>query len=345
MKVEKLVVGVVGLGMGRAHLDGAIRYGAEIGAICDTNPERLVTYGEMHGIPVERRTTSFADVINNKDINVVILATPDQQHREQIVACLEAGKHILCEKPLALTKDDILAIVKAVEAHPECKFMIGQICRFTPAFVKAKEIISEGKIGELYFVESEYAHDYLEMFEKDAKNWRSDPLRNGVVGGGCHAVDLLRWLVGDDPIEIYAHGTHKLLPYVEYDDANLAIMKFPNNIMGKVFVSTACKRNYTMRTCIYGTKGTLIFDNKSTTMQAFFADENGHGAKGDPEIIPVTLADHNATAEFKVFADALVNDTEIETSVYEGAKTVMACLAIIESSKSGKIVNPDYSFK
>ena len=345
MKVEKLVVGVIGLGMGAAHLKGAIHYGAEIGAICDTNPEKLNKVGEEQGIPADRRTTDYMDIVNNKEINAVILATPDQQHREQVEKCLEAGKHVMCEKPLALTKDDILAIVKAVEAHPECKFMIGQICRFTPAFVQAKKFIEEGKVGELYFVESEYAHDYLEMFERDAKNWRSDPQRNGVVGGGCHAVDLLRWLVNDDPIEIYAHGTHKLLPYVEYDDANLAIMKFPNNVMGKVFVSTACKRNYTMRTCIYGTKGTLIFDNKSDTMQVFFADENGHGAKGDPTLVPVDLADHNAVAEFKVFADALVNDTEIETSVYEGAKTVMACLAIIESSKTGKIVNPDYSFK
>ena len=344
MKVEKIVVGVIGLGMGAGHLKGAIAYGAEVGLICDTDPEKLKKVGEEQNVPEEKRTTDYNDIINDKNINVVIIATPDRQHREQVEKCLAAGKHVMCEKPLALTREDIEAIVAAVEAHPECRFMIGQICRFTPAFVKAKEFIDQGRIGELYYVESEYAHDYLHMFEKDPQNWRSDPVRNGVVGGGCHAVDLLRWLTGADPHEIYAHGTHKLLPYVEYDDANLAIMKFPGNIMGKVFVSTACKRNYTMRTCIYGTKGTLIFDNRSDTMQAFFADEDGHFDK-DPEIIPVEINNHNATAEFKTFADALKNGTEIETSVYEGAKTVEACLAIIESSKTGKIVYPDYNFK
>ena len=345
MKVEKLVVGVIGLGMGRAHLKGAIEYGAEIGAICDVDPAKLKAIGDDNGIPEDKRVSDWHDVLNNKEINTVIIATPDQQHREQVEAFLAAGKHVMCEKPLALTGDDIVAIVKAVEAHPECKFMIGQICRFTPAFVMAKKFIDEGKLGDLYFVESEYAHDYLHMFESNPKNWRSDPERNGVVGGGCHAVDLLRWLVGSDPIEIYAHGTHKLLSYVAYDDANLAIMKFPDNIMGKVFVSTACKRNYTMRTCVYGTKGTLIFDNRSDKMQAFFADENGHGADTAPQLIPVKLADHNAVEEFRVFADALVNDTPIETTVYEGAKTVAACQAIIESSKSGKIVNPNYDFR
>jgi len=343
MKLEKLVVGVIGLGMGTYHLKGAIAYGAEIGLICDTNPEKLKKICEELNIPEEKATTDYMDIVNNKDINAVIIATPDQQHREQVVTLLDAGKHIMCEKPLALTYDDIMAIVKAVEKHPECKFMIGQICRFTPAFVQAKKYIDDGKVGEIYFVESEYAHDYLHMFEADPKNWRSDPVRNGVVGGGCHAVDLLRWLTGSDPCEIHAYGTHKLLPEVAYDDANLAIMKFSGDIMGKVFVSTGCKRNYTMRTCVYGTKGTLVFDNSSDHMTVFFADENGHGSSTGTTV-PVEINNHNATEEFKVFADALVNDTPIVTNVYEGAKTVIACLAIVESSKTGKIVYPNYNF-
>ena len=343
MKVEKLVIGVIGLGMGAHHLKGAINYGAEIGMICDVNPDRLKEVGEETNIPEERRTTDYHDIVNNKEINAVLIATPDQQHRVQVEECLAAGKHIMCEKPLALTRDDLVAMVNAVKAHPECKFMIGQICRFTPAFIKAKEYIDSGAIGEIYFAESEYAHDYQHMFDHDPKNWRSDPVRNGVVGGGCHAVDLLRWLIGTDPSEVYALGTHKLLPAVTYDDANLAIMKFPGNVMGKVFVSTACKRNYTMRTCIYGTKGTLIFDNTSPTMQVFLVDENGNGGHEAQEV-EVQVNNHNANAEFKAFADCLVNGTEIETPIIEGAKTVAACLAIIESSKTGKLVNPDYNF-
>lgn len=343
MKVEKLVVGVIGLGMGASHLKGAIAYGAEIGLICDTDAERLNKVGDENGIPAEKRTTDYLDIVNDKAINAVILATPDQQHREQVEALLAAGKHILCEKPLALTREDLAAMVDAVRAHPTCKFMIGQICRFTPAFVQAKAYIDSGKVGEIYFVESEYAHDYMSMFEKNPKHWRSDPLRNGVVGGGCHAVDLLRWLVGADPVEIYAYGTHKLLPEVTYDDANLAMLKFPGDIMGKVFVSTGCKRNYTMRTCVYGTRGTLIFDNTSPTMQVFLTDENGKGGH-DPQEVEVVINNHNAYAEFKVFADSLLRDTEIETSVIEGAKTVVACLAIVESANTGKIVYPDYRF-
>ncbi len=343
MKLEKLVVGVIGLGMGSMHLEGVIQHGSAVGYICDINPEKLKTVGDKYNIPEENRTTDWKDILNSKDINVVIIATPDQLHREEVEELIAAGKNVMCEKPLALTQDDINAIVRSVEAHPEVKFMVGQICRFTPAFVKAKKMIDSGAIGEVYFVESEYAHDYAHMFKDGRMSWRVDPLRNGVVGGGCHAVDLIRWLVNSDPYEVYGYGTHKLLPEVPYDDANIAIMKFPNNVMAKVFVSTGCKRNYTMRTCVYGTKGTLIFDNTSDTMQGFFCDENGEGA-GDPVTFTVSRNNHNAAAEFKEFANCLLNDKPVATTVYEGAKTVATCIAIVESSKTGKIVNPDYNF-
>ena len=231
-------------------------------------------------------------------------------------------------------------MVQATEKS-SAKFMVGQICRFTPAFAKAKEIIESGQIGELYFVESEYAHDYMNIV-KNAQIWRADPKRHGVIGGGCHAVDLLRWLAGD-PVEVFAYGTHKLLPTVPYDDATCALLKFDEELMGKVFVSTGCKRDYTMRTCIYGTKGTIICDNTSPTMQLFVADENGV-APEKPEIIEIDVNNHNYVKEFQVFADTIVNDKEMETSVYEGAKTVEVCLAIVESAETGEKVKPNYNF-
>ncbi|MCR5041572.1 MAG: Gfo/Idh/MocA family oxidoreductase, partial [Clostridia bacterium] len=210
-------------------------------------------------------------------------------------------------------------------------------CRFTPAFEKAKEIVDSGVIGEVYFAESEYAHDYMYLVD----NWRADPLRHGVIGGGCHAVDLLRWLVGD-PMEVFAYGTHKLLPQVPYDDATVAVMKFGADVMGKVFVSTGCKRDYTMRTLVYGTKGTLICDNTSPTMTLFTAGEDGMAH--EPQTIPVQVNNHNSAREFEVFAEAIRTGRPPETDAREGAKTVEACLSIIESSETGRIIYPDYRF-
>lgn len=337
---KKIVAGIIGLEFGRAHLEGALAYGAEIGLICDCDEKALKFAGEKYDIPEEKRTLDYHDIINNKEINAVSIGIPDQLHKQVAIEMLEAGKHVLCEKPLALTKEDVAEIVQAAKKSG-CVFMVGQICRFTPSFVKTKELIESGALGELYFVESEYAHDYMNIVS-NKQNWRSDDARHGVIGGGCHAVDLLRWLAGD-PVEVFAYGTHKLLPTVPYDDATCALLKFDEELMGKVFVSTGCKRDYTMRTCIYGTKGTIICDNTSPTMQLFVADENGV-APEKPEIIEIDVNNHNYVKEFQVFADTIVNDKEMETSVYEGAKTVEVCLAIVESAETGEKVKPNYNF-
>ncbi|MBQ6117801.1 MAG: hypothetical protein IJK98_01090, partial [Clostridia bacterium] len=112
--------------------------------------------------------------------------------------------------------------------------------------------------------------------------------------------------------------------------------------MGKVFVSTGCKRDYTMRTVIYGTKGTLICDNTSPAMTLFTVGEDGMAH--EPETIGVEVNNHNAAREFEAFADAILRGTPVLTDAREGAKTVSVCLSIVESSQTGKPVRPDYSF-
>ncbi len=334
-----LNVGIVGVSpaMGLLHTQAIQGLGANVIAICDINEDTLNASGDKCGIPKEHRYTDYNDLVNNKDIDVVVIVTPDQLHREMSIKFLEAGKHVMCEKPLSLTREDMTAIIHAAEKSDK-KFMVGQICRFTPSFIKAKELVDEGAIGELYYVESEYAHDYIKVLHE----WRADPIRHGVVGGGCHAVDLLRWVAGN-PTEVFAYGTHKLLPKVTYDDATISVLKFPNNVIGKVFVSTGCKRPYTMRTLFYGTKGTIICDNTSKTMELYTVDENDI-VKYEPEIIPVELNNHNCGKEFEVFADAILNDKEVAMSAREGAKTIAVCHAIVESAKQGVPLAPDYEF-
>ena len=111
---KKLIVGVIGLGFGRSHLQAAMNRGAEIAAVCDVNEERLTARCDELGIPQEKRFTDWHIVLEKDEINVVIIASPDQLHREMCVACLEAGKNVLCEKPLALTREDMNAIIAAI---------------------------------------------------------------------------------------------------------------------------------------------------------------------------------------------------------------------------------------
>lgn len=341
MKDGKFTVGIIGLVFGVNHLDAAKANGLEIMGICDNRPARLKLVGDTRNIPEERRYTDYHDLLAVPEIDIVVVALPDQLHREVTVAALELGKNVLCEKPFALKREDVTAMVQAANKEGNGKLMVGQVCRYNPGFMKIKELIEAGTIGELYFVESEYAHDYKKIVS-GVQNWRADPLRHILIGGGCHALDLLRWIAGD-PEEVFAYGNHKLMPGVPTDDAIISVLKFPNNVIGKVFASSGCKRDYTMRSLFYGTKGTIIYENSRSALKLFRVDENDDTIK-EPELIEFADATHNTGGEMTAFIEALTNNTPIPTPAEEGAKTVAACLAIIESSMTGEKVKPDYNF-
>ena len=358
MEKKILNVGVISCsGMAEGHMKGVIAHPqAKLVAVCDIDLEKAKTVAARRG--VNRIYQDYKELLAQPDIDAVIIVTPDHLHREMAVAALEAGKHVLCEKPLALNRDDIQAIADAVKKSDK-KFMVGQIARYTPAYKMVKDILARGEIGDLVFVETEYAHDYAKIlkacedWKADPARWRSNPERNGVVGGGCHAVDLLRWVIGGDPEEVRAYSTKKIFTDLPYDDTHISIMKFPNNVMAKVFISVSCKRDYTMRSVFYGTKGTIIADNKNAQIEVFRSEIGGEKIgslipdKHNSEVgvkFPVAIANHNATAEFEEFADIVLNDKPVSTTVFEGAKTVAACFAIVEAAEKGQPVIPDYNF-
>lgn len=324
-------------GMAQTHMDAIVfNKNTELTAVCDIDTQRLSACTEKYGVP---GYTDYKELLKRNDVDAVVICTPDQLHREMLIEALNADKHVLCEKPMALTEEDCKAMVRASK-NSDKKVMIGQICRYTPGFVKAKELIDAGEIGELFFVESEYAHDYAHIQGKG--NWRLDPLRHGFLGGGCHAVDLLLWIAGR-PNEVTAYSNKKMLKEWPTDDCTIAIMKFPNDVIGKVFVSTGCKRNYTMRSVFYGSKGTIITDNTSPNMQVFKTDASC--SYTTPMLYPIHINNHNASGEISDFANRILNKLPIATTTEEGAATVFAALAAIRSAKTGLPEKILYNFE
>ena len=275
------------------------------------------------------------ELINNPDIDIIDVSSPDHFHKEHVIVALNAGKHVFCEKPLALNLNDCHEVIVA-EKKAKGKFFIGQVCRYAPGFVTAKRLIEEGVIGELFFVESEYAHNYSRM---KPKSWRRDPkiMRSPFLGGACHAVDLLRWMAGD-PVDVYALANQKCLTdWPQVMDATIAIYSFPDNVMGKVFCSIGCKRPYTRRTVLYGTQGTIVCDNTSSNIKVYAARWLPH-EKNEAETgfidISVSPSSHNFASEINDFIKAINENKVIELSASVGAKTVAVCLATDKAAKT-----------
>jgi len=335
---KKLKVGVIACSeMARRHMEAARdNEHTQLAMVCDVDEEKLKEAAFDFKVP--KTCTDYREMLADPEIDIVVICTPDQTHKEMTLAALEAKKHVLCEKPMALKMDECREMI-AASRKAETKMMVGQVSRYQKSFAEAKKLIDRGEIGELFYVESEYAHDY----SKIGNGWRLDPLRHGFLGGGCHAVDLLRWIAGD-PEEIMAYSNHKMLKDWPTDDCTIAIMKFPNDVLGKVFVSTGCKRAYTMRSVFYGSKGTIIADTESPFMTIYkvgykeecsiFDDVKGY-AHSIPISYPVKGKDHNTQGELEEFVDCIINNKPVKTTAVEGAKTVLVALAAVESTKTG----------
>lgn len=326
--MEKLKVGVIGLRMGRAHIEGYKRNNfTEVYGICDVDEKKLKELKDEYNVKIAVK--DYRELCDIPEIDIISVASPDFYHAEQSIYALKKGKHVLCEKPMTSTIEEAKDIVKAVKETGK-KFMVGQVCRYAPGFVLAKKMVEDGLIGELFFIESEYAHDY--SFAPGVGNWRKDPRREPFLGGGCHAVDLIRWIAGD-PIEVFAYSNHKCLTDWPVNDCTIAIYKFQKDVIGKVFVSIGCVRPYTMRTVIYGREGTIICDN--TSPKIYLCSKKFYKEKANYNFaeFPVNISSHNVSAEIDEFVDCIINDKDVPTNEIEGAKTVIACLTSVESAK------------
>jgi len=336
-------IGMIGAGsMARAHAH-ALRSieGVEVTAICDPDSAQVEEAAKALGISFT--AADHRDVLARDDVDAVVIGSPDFAHCEQAVDALQAGKHVLCEKPMVTSLDECRRIVAAADVSDKV-FMIGQVCRFSPGFVAGKRFVDEGQIGDLFLVESEYAHDYTHIHGHGG--WRIDPkrLRQPFLGGACHAVDLIRW-VGGQPTEAFAYSNRKSLTDWPVDDCTVAVYRFESGALGKVVCSVGCKRDYTMRSVFWGTKGTVICDNTSTEITVYLETAEQGRQPADmpspqtiPTAIPLGTQVKMVEVEDRAFIAAARGEEPLAMDAREGSRTVTACLAAVESAQTGKPV-------
>ena len=348
--MKEVRFGLIGMGaVSYRHADSIVEIeNARLVAVCDTDEQVAKEAGEKYHVD---SYTNSKEMLERDDIDAVVIMSPDYAHKDDVVAAFEAGKHVLCEKPMAIEIEDCKAMMQAWK-KTDRKFMIGQVCRKTPGFILAKQMIEAGEIGEVSFVESEYAHDYTDR-TLGHNQWRisKEHLRYPIIGGACHAIDLIRWLAGENPSHVAGFSTRKARPEWPYDDTTIGIMNFPSGTIGKVFCSQASKRPYTMRTVIYGTEGTIVTSNTEPLVTLYKLELDGtdkfHGGEVWKDIgiqIPVDINNHNMKAEIEEFVDAIINDKEVETTGFEGAATVAVGRAIVEACEKKQVIPVSYEF-
>ncbi|UCH33796.1 MAG: Gfo/Idh/MocA family oxidoreductase, partial [Armatimonadota bacterium] len=196
-----------------------------------------------------------------------------------------------------------------------------------------KRMRDEGEFGEVYYVGTEYQHDY----SKVGGPWRFDPRvgRHVYLGGGCHAVDLMRYFLGE-VTEVMAMGNHFSVPEMPHDDCVMAVYRTAAGHIGKVFVAGGAKRPYATTLAIYGTRGSALASNVSPEAQVWLTRFEQMGDRW--MTIPAGIESHPIRAQMQHFLGCVRDDLQPLVDGEEGMHTVAAALAAVESTDSGQLV-------
>ncbi|MDE0043438.1 MAG: Gfo/Idh/MocA family oxidoreductase [Candidatus Poribacteria bacterium] len=267
-------------------------------------------------------TTCYEELLENPEIDVIMVCSPDHFHAAHSISALRAGKHVLCEKPMTTTLQDCKDMVGAVD-ETGLTFMASQFMRFRPKHQAIKKLYDDGVLGRAFFVEGSYIHDMSSIYARNT--WRSNPKnpQNILIGGGCHPLDLLRWAVGSEIQEVHAYSNGYAARDFVLDDCYIFSCKFEDGCLGKVLVTTGCKGHGMGEgfLSIYGTDATVWRDRL-------------YPAEGQPTDIPSEELDP-MQAIVGQFVDCVMTGKQPSIDVRDGAKTVSALVAGVESAQSG----------
>jgi predicted dehydrogenase len=327
-KAPELGVGLVGYAfMGAAHSHAwrtAPRFfdlplHPRLRALCGRDQARLAEAAQRFGW--ESTETDWTRLLDRGDIDLVDVCTPGDTHAEIAIAALEAGKHVLCEKPLANSVAEAQAMAQAAERAAEkgVLAMVGFTYRRVPAVALARELVQQGRIGEVRHVRAQYLQDWLSD-PAAPMSWRlrKDKAGSGALGDiGAHIVDLTQHITGDrigrvnGLLETFVHerplpegdsgsllgggsvnGASAAKGEVTVDDAATFLARFDNGAVG-VFEATrfASGRKNAIRLEINGSKGSLAFDFEDMNVLHFFDSEEPAQTAGFRRIV-VTEPEH-----------------------------------------------------
>ncbi len=273
----------------------------------------------------------FDAVLANQKVDVVNLSGPNHVHAAQGIAAAAAGKHILIEKPMAITMEENLALRDAVE-KAGVRSIVSFVLRWNPLFENVKSLLASGAIGDLFYAEVDYWHGIGPWYHGQSWAVSSKTGGSSMLLAGCHGVDALRWFVDDEVVEVTAVSNNKL-GFFEYDANVMAAVKFRGGIIGKTSVLLDCRMPYTFNIDLVGTEGALrddrLWSKKLLPGQTDWATL--------PTVLPnsADVHHHPFDAEINDLVDCIIQGRESHCNVADAYKTHELCMAIDRSIAEG----------
>lgn len=332
------IIGAGVIGTIHARLIESLGAEATLAAVIDTEFERAEQLAAAYGA---RPYGSAADAYRAEVIDAVAVCLPSALHTDAAVEALEAGKHVLIEKPIATTLPDADRIVAAERASGRTVAVISQRRFQTPA-VTIKAAIASGRLGNLTSGLAESAL-YRPQEYYDSGDWRGTLAIDGggaLMNQGIHALDLLIWMLGE-PTEVSAQTASIAHERIEVEDVAAATVRFRNGAIGVMLASTAAKPGLPVRIAVHGDRGTAVMVEDE--LAVFEADPDsgaGEPSTNSPALEPPTLADWSDIdrahrAQYADFVEAVRTGRAPAVTTEDGRTALAVVLAVYESARRG----------
>ena len=272
-------------------------------------------------------------MLRRDEVDIVVICTPHYSHTTYAVAAAEAGKHVIVEKPIALSLEDVQKQLKAVR-KANVKSLVGFVLHWNPLLMTIDRLIEEGVFGDIFMVEVDYMHRiWLTTEEK----WYASREQSGtaILTGGCHAIDALRWFSRSEVEQVCAYQVKTDNP-IEYPGTISVNVTFENGKIGRSTTSFDAKMPYRFNIGIYGTEGTLR--NGELFAPKLFPGQNDFLTI--PCILPdsADVAHHPFEGEVSHFLNCIIEDKTPFPDLEDAAHTHAVCFAADLSAESGKPV-------
>ena len=292
--VKEIGLGIIGCGTAaRWHADSAgMTEGARLAGVCDSSFERAAEFAEKYGCLA---FSSAEELVASKDVDIVSICVPSGLHAKFAVMAANAGKHIIVEKPLALTNEQIDAVTEACERNGVMGTVISQL-RFTPAVMAVKRAIDEGRLGRLILGDMKMKYYRSPEYYKSA-DWRGRRDMDGgaMMNQGIHGIDLLLHLMG--PMTSVSGVCKTIVHDIESEDTACFSVEFENGAVGSITAATTVSPGYPRIIEISGTKGTVALSEDKLVRWDIEGEEM-------PELCDI-LGSNNGFKEASSFSEAL----------------------------------------
>src|ERR1700761_2438330 len=335
---KKYQVAIIGYGWAATAHIAAINASrnAEVCAVWSSRALDSKELSDKYGSKITAYT-DLGKMLSSPDVQIVDITSYPNQHSEQFIAAVRAGKHVIVEKPLAIEWSEILAMKRAAEKSG-AKVCVCLECRWSSQFIATKAVIDAGLLGALHYGEVDYYHGIGPWYGQYRWNTKRQLGGSALLTAGCHALDALLLCMGSEVEEVTSYASQSANPIFaayEYKTTSTTLLRFKNGAVGKSAAVVDCLQPYYFHSHLVGSEGSIL-DNKFHSEKLAGLNKSTWSQLSMQMLDSGDVDDHPYQTQFQAFFDALEAGKDMPLTSFADGFATHRVIAAADKSAAEK---------